>query len=373
MNFEEIEVNHYMLLIILFFLGGTIKSNIGAGSGTDIWLVYLIGLLVGILFAAMYYRVYVLHDFRSFQGILQDLYGRRWSKIFCGVYALYFIVRTDMVGQTTTEMANDILMQNAPRRLTVGILLFTTLYACHKGLRAVARSATIICALIGICMLPFLSTAFSSEAFSVENMQPFFIGSTQAFWTNTAAVCITPFTEIGLFAVLTCKVQRNQQTLIFDRMMKALVFTALLLILVAIINLSILGKYLVASLKYPFYNAMMLTGIPGVFERLDPMAVVIIVTSSFYKVTLLFYCWIEMVCALSTKINRTTVIIVTAAIIFFANVNISYLNEKFQSVILPFQIMPIFQVFFPLSMWVTSEVQHYLKRKRNAMVEYLKT
>jgi len=363
MNFEKINANQYMWLIVLFVLGSTIQSNIAAGAGTDMWLVYLVSLLVGIFFAAMYYRLLKLHDFLSLPAILENIFGYWGGKILCVLFALYFLARSDMVGEITTEMANDLLMHNAPRRLTVGILLFSTLYACHKGLRTIGRSGEIISLVIGICLLPFLLTAFSAEAFLFKNLRPILTTGAQVFWKKTFAVSITPFTEIGLFAVLACKVDKRQHQVIFKQMVKALVISALLLILVGTINLSILGKHLVASLKYPFYNAMMLTGIHGVLERLDPLAVVIIVTSSFYKVALLFYCWIEMICSLSHQIKRNVVIALTAITFFFAGQNATYLYEKFQTVILPFWIMPLFQIVFPILVWLITEIKVYFKRK----------
>lgn len=364
MDFEKITINGYTLLIILYFLGSTILSNIAAATGPDFWLVYLIGLVVGIVFTAMYNRILQLHDFRSFPDILERLFGYWPSKLFCAIYAIFFLMRTDMVGEITTEMATDLLMNDAPRRLTVSILLFTTLYACHKGLRAIGRSTQIITVLIGICLLPFLLTAFSSPAFIVKNLQPFLVGGIQDFWQKTLAVCITPYTEIGLFAVLAVHVERNHQKLIFSRQVIAMTVSTLLLILVGLINLSILGKYLVFSLKYPFYNAMMLTGLHGVLERLDPLAVIIVIASSFYKVAVLFYCWIEMGTAVSSKIKRNGIIIGTAILMFSGILNINYLYEKFQNVILPFQVMPLFQVVIPVLLWIISEIKFYFERKR---------
>jgi len=363
MNFEKIDSNQYTLLIILYILGGTILSNIGGGAGSDIWLVYLVGLVVGILFAAMYYRILRLHNFCSVPELMKRVFGYWGGKVFCFIYALYFLFRTDVVGQIVTEMATDLLMHDAPRKLTVGVLLFTTLYACHKGLGAIGRSSQVICILIGICLLPFLLTAFSSEAFSVKNLYPILTSGYQSFWTRAAAVSITPYTEIGLFAIYAYHVDHNQKRLVFKRMVMGMTISTGFLILIGIINLSILGKYLVASLKYPFYNAMMLTGIHGVLERLDPLAVIIVITSGFYKVTLLFYCWLEMLGSVFHKIHRNWIIVFTAALIFFGTPEMTYLYDKFWSFTLPFEVMPLFQLVFPVLIWLVSEVKFYFKRK----------
>lgn len=363
MDFEKLEISQYLMLILMFMMGGAILANVGAGAGTDIMVLYLVAMVAGLVFVCMFYRILVLYDFRSFPYIFEKCFGYWGGKILCVLYAFFYLVRTEVVAQSMTDMASDLLMNDAPRRLTMAILLFTTLYGCYKGLRALGRSAQILVPLLILCFLPFLLTVLQADAFSRENLHPMMTGSTQNFWLKTSSVAMFPFIEMPLlFGILSYKIERDKQRTLLRYGTIGTIISTLLLLGIGIINLSLLGKHLVSSLKYPFYNSMMLAGVHGVLERLDPLAVIIVITSGFYKVALLFYCWLEMVGALSQRLKRNWIIIFTAILLFFGAPNLSYMSEKFLTVTLPFKVMPLFQIMIPVSIWVIAEVKHYFRR-----------
>jgi len=365
MDFERLDINQYTLLMLLFMLGTTILANVGGAVGADIWILYLLSMLVGLAASFMFYRLLKLHEFRSFPLIFENCFGYWGGKILCALYAIFYLVRTEIVGQTTTNMAGDLLMHDAPRRLTIMVLLFTTLYAVHKGLKAIGRSAEIIFPLLIICLLPFLMTAFASDAFTKDNLHPILVGGAREFWLRTGVVSMYPYSELPLlFGILAYRVDRNKQHSILNRLILANLTGTFILVGVGIINLSILGRHLVAALKYPFYNAMMLTGVHGVLERLDPLAVIIIVTSAFFKVVLLYYCYFEMLGAVYQGFKRNWLIIFTAILIMIASPDWQYLNDRFLDYILPFRIMPVFQIFIPVLMWLITEVKTYIRRKQ---------
>ena len=46
-----------------------------------------------------------------------------------------------------------------------------------------------------------------------------------------------------------------------------------------VMNVGILGADLMKNFLYPFYNSMKMVGINVIFERLDPIAIIILMTS----------------------------------------------------------------------------------------------
>ena len=364
MNFEKLNLNQYTMLGILFMIGGTIVANVGSYTGTDVWILYLIAMVTGILVFMIYYRLLYLHGFRSFPLIFERCVGYWGGKFLCAAYAAFFLFRTSLIGDTLTEIASDILMKNAPIRLIMGILITGVVYGCHKGLRALGRSAEIMMPIILLCLIPFLVTAATSGAFTLKNLQPVLVGSASEFWSKTAAVAMYPYMETLLFSIFMVKINHQEQKGIFKHVIAILIIGTVILTGISLTNLAVLGRHLVTTLQYPFYNAMMLAGIHGVLERLDPLAVIIIIVCGFYKTSLYFYAYSEMFKSLFVKLPRNWILVITSIIIFIKGPNTELSYTKFLVQVLPFKILPWFHLVIPISLWLISEVKVYLHRKR---------
>jgi len=357
MNIESLTATQVMKLVVFMMIGGTILSNAGAYVGSDIWLVYLISTFIGAVILYMNYRTMTLHDFRSLPLIFERCFGYWGGKILCVLYAFYFTIRTKTVGDTMTAMAGDLLMKGASPRLTMFLLLAAAVYAVIKGLRAIATSAEIMFILFLFCLTPFFMTTIFTGAFSLNNLRPIFTGSQIDFWHKVFTVVMLPYTDFILMISFFHYVDHEERSKLPKRLLMGLIIATVLLIGISITNLAILGKSVVSSIKYPFYNAMMLAGVRGVMERLDPLAVILVIICHFFKGCLCLYAVVDLVKSILQKFTRKRLILVIGVIFLIAGPGGITREPKFMDHILIYQIMPFFQLIIPALMWIISEVK----------------
>ena len=365
MDSERINSNQYMNLMVFFMLGGSVLLKSGASAGSDVWILYSVNWVVGLVFFAMFYRLSRLHDYRSFPLIFERCLGKWGGKLLCFFYLSYFLLRFRLIGDTMTEMASDLLMNGSPNRMTMLVLLFAVLYGCSKGLRALGRSAELLLPLTLVCLLPFFITAFVSDVFTLQNLRPILTGGTTDFWKKFASMTIYPYSELIFFAMLIVNMNHKDQKGAYRKFVYASLFATLLLIGISTTNLAILGRHLAASFKYPFYNAMMMTGVHGVLERLDPLAVIIIIVCGFYKVSLYAYGFINFLQSFFPLLKKKWIIPAIGVIIFSFGPGVSFFNDKLINETVPFRIMVWFHIAIPLVLWIITEIKRWQQQKKD--------
>jgi len=360
---DKINASQLMKLLIFVMVGGTIFAESNLYVGSDIWLVYLIGTFAGCLMFGIYYRLSLLHGFSTFPQIFERCLGFWGSKVLCFLYIIFLTMRTKGVGDTMTEMASDLLMVGAPMRLIMFVLLVAVVYIVIKGLRSMATASEIMFIVFLLCLVPFFSNSFFTGAFSISNLLPVFVESQAAFWQKVLETTMFPYTDTFLLFLYFHNVQWKQREMIPHRVVLGIVISTLLLTGIAITNVAVLGKTVVSSIKYPFYNTMMLAGIRGVLERLDPLAVIIIIICQVFKGSLYYHAIVSLTHTLIPWISRHAINIAIA--ILFFTLGPGGLTHSPLSTFMNTYLIPIFQVGIPMAVWGISEFQRYTHRKKS--------
>jgi len=362
---DTMTAKQYSKLIVLFILASTILYNIGANVGSDVWILYLISAFVGCLFFGIFHRLLSLHEYRSLPLIFQRCFGKVGGKILCWAYALFLLFRTKTTGAGITEVATDLLMKSAPHRMISLVLIIPVLYACFKGIRSISQSLDVMFILFTVCLLPFFVMAFVSGAFTTRHLFPIMANSVQDLWSKTVRTVVFPYMDTFIIAGYMVKVSAVEKPKILGRSIAAILYSTLVILFISLISLSILGKSLMATLKYPFYNAMMLTGITGVLERLDPLAVVLMVVCGFYKTVIILYLFFDLMSDIFPRVSRDWFIIFIFILLTVVNPSRSSLlyNPRFVLEILPIRVFPIFLAIIPIILWILTEVKvHHAKK-----------
>ena len=365
----KLTLSQYMQLMVLFILGGGIVINQAASVGTDVWILYLVSLLLGILVFLVYCRLLKLNNYSSLPMVFENCLGKWGGKTLTLVYAVFFLSRTQMSGDIMTVMAADVLMRDAPYRLILAVILFAALYGCYKGITPLGRAAEVFLPISLIALLPFLVTSFTVGSFQLNNLRPQLSGGPLNLWQDIAATTMYPYTEMIVFAALIVNLNHKEKGKAFCGAAIALAMGTFILIFIYTSYLTLLGKQLALSLKYPFYNAMMLTGVKGVLDRLDPLGVLLILVCGYFKGTLYLYMTIECIHSLSMKLKRNWIIGLMGILIFAIAPRLNIFYDKFLNIILPFWIMPAFHLVIPFALWGLSEWKSH--RERNKLIEIL--
>ena len=373
MDTRSISLNQLMTLMILFLVGGSILANIGRYSGQNIWLVILLGGVLGTVYFSIYYRISKLNQHKGLPDILKNCFGKWLGAILITIYAGFFLFRSILIGNTMTAMTESTLMYGSNHRLIMSLLLIAVICGSLYGLKAIGRSSEILFFVTIICLIPFFVTVFSTGVFKYANLIPILAEGIGGIREDVFRISFFPFGDLVIFLMLFQFVPKQKKDQILSRSYIAILIAILLLISVNVTNIALLGSDLNESFLYPFYNAMQLAGMNGLLERLDPLAVIIIVITGYFKVVLYFYAGILATQSLSQKFKYKWILSIATVGVFILAPRIKLGNINFTLNILPFKILPIFELGIPLIVWIISEIKHRKKRKDSELLDQNKT
>ena len=362
---REINLNQLMILMIFFNLGGTAFASIGRYSGATIWITLILGGLVGTLFFTMFFRISKIHDHVGLPDILRACFGKWFGTFMLLLYACFFFFRSMVVGNFMSSMAQQTLMYGSSHRFVIAILLVTILLTSLYGLNAIARSSEVCFMVLMLCFLLFFTAVLSTGIFKIENLIPILAEATPQLGQGVIRVAFLPFSELLIFLMFFPYVKKKQQGGLLKRSYMAISVSLLLMIAIGLMNVAVLGANLVANFAHPFYNAMQLAGMNGFLERLDAFAIIAMVVSEYFKLTVFSYAALLAFQSLHKRFNIKIILAIIGVFIFIFAPLIKVNQIDFLFLTLPTKILPIPNLAIPLIVWVISEIQ-YKKRKKKA-------
>jgi len=361
-NTRQLSLNQLTALIILFLIGGSALSSTARYSGQNAWIVVLSAGLFGAIFFTIYYRISKVHEHKGLPDILKSTFGKILGTIVLFIYAGFFLFRTISVGNYMSAMAQQTIMFGANHRVVIVMLMTAVIISTLYGLKVIGRSSEIFLFIIIMCLLPFLLAIFTSDVFKTENLIPVLAEGVPGIVQDVARVTFFPYGELVVFLMLFPFIAPKENKKLLKRSYIAILISVLLMIAINLTIVALIGATLTSNFEYPFYNAMQLAGLKGFLERLDPLAVVIMVAGEYFKLVIYFFVTVLAFQALNKRFNFKIVLTLLVILIFFLAPVVNVHETGFMMDIVPFRILPIFELAIPLLLWIVSEIRFRKKK-----------
>lgn len=352
----------------LFILEGPGLTNAVRAGGQNAWIHLLFSGVIGCLLFTVYYRISKLHQHQGLPDILKNCFGKWLGSFLIVVYGGFFLFRSIMVGNIMSNKAQETLMHGAPHRLVIILLLGAIMFGSLYGLRAIGRSAEILFFIIIVCTILFCVSASSPKVFKLDNLRPLLEYGIQDLKENVFRDLVFFYGDLIVFLAMLQYVSKKQKKDILKRSYFAIIIGTLILIVISVVTVAILGSSLTQSFTTPFYHAMQVAGASGLLNRLDPLAIFIIVVSAYFRIIVYFYAAILAIQSLSQKFNFKWTLWFVSIGIFLASPYIK-IGVHFQYQTVPFKILPVFSLALPSLMWIVSEIKNYRKAKNLALTQ----
>ena len=362
-NTRQINLNQLSALIMFFLIGGSALSSTARYAGQNVWIVLLAAGSFGAIFFTIYYRISKIHNYQGLPDILKESFGRFLGTAILFIYASFFLFRTISGGNYMSAMAQETLMYGASHRIVIFMLLITVVIGTLYGLNVIGRSSEIFLFITIICLIPFLLAVFTSSTFKTENLIPILAEGVPGIAHDVARTTFSPYGELVVFLMLFGYISPKENKNILKRTYITIAIAVLLMIAIDLTIVALIGTDLTSNFEYPFYNAMQLAGISGFLERLDLLAIVIIVTTGYVKLVVYFYVTILAFQALHKRFNFKIMTILISILIFFIAPSLKVHETGFMMNTIPLKILPIFELAIPLLIWIVSEIRLRKKDK----------
>lgn len=361
MKTSRISLNQMSALMVLYLIGSATLTNIGRMSGQNIWIVLLCSSLIGGALYTLYYRISKLHGFASLANITKDVFGKYVGGLLALVYGLYFLYQSIRLLKSTSDLIQVTLMIDANIYLIMGLMMAVIVYALILGVNTLGRASELLFYVVIISFIPLVFAVFTSDIFKLDNLLPILEKGWYGIRKDIYTVSMHPYGELITFLCILPLIPNKQTNKILKYSYLNIALATFFLIVIDVINVGILGSELTYNFVYPFYNSMKMVGVNVFFERLDPLAVIIVMTTCFFKISLYFYASLSCFDSLSQKFNYRQLALPLAIIVVILG---KYLTtNRVENLYLaihehPRLLFPVFQIAFPLLIWLISEVKY---------------
>ncbi len=371
MKTSRISLHQMFTLLVLFLSSSATLMNVGRFSGQDVWIVILISSVLGTILYTIYYRISKLHGFLPLPDILKDVFGKWIGWIINIAYAGYFLYLTVGLLKSTADMIQMTLMPEASIALLITLLMIAVVYGLILGINAIGRSSELLFYVVCLCFFPLLIAVFTSDIFKFDNLLPVLEKGFNGIKTDIYRVTLYPYGEAITCLLLFPLIPNQGKGKILKYSYAGIILATIIVIGIDVMNIGILGVDLTKNFVYPFFNSMKMVGVSVVFERLDPLAIVILMTTCFFKLSLYFYAGLVCLEKVVVRFNyrQLSVVIGIILIIVSVFVSVNRVEDIYRTIIdNPKWILPIFQLAIPGIIWIISEVK-YRKHPRELKTE----
>lgn len=369
---SRISLNQMFCLMFLFLIASATLSNVGRNSGQNVWIVLLVAAMIGCVLFAVYHRISYLHGYNSLGSILKDVFGKVIGSLVVIAYSGYFLYLAIRLFNSIGNMVEFTLMPSASRFLILGLMMLVVLYGLMVGINSIGRTSELLVYVVLISLIPLIGSVFTSDIFKLDNFFPILEKGWAGIYEEIFRVTMFPFGELIAFLVIFPLIPTKQNSKIKKYGYISLICGCFTLIVIDVINVGILGPDLTYNFVYPFYNSMKMVGMDVFFERLDPLAIIILITTCFFKFSIYFYAGVNCLSSLSKKIQYRYLLIPIGVLMviicpFLSPNQVSNLEQVLT--INTHYVSPIFQLAIPSVIWLISEIKYHKHPKEKSEVQ----
>lgn len=361
MKTSRISLNQLLTLLVLFLSSSATLVNVGRFSGQDVWITILISSVLGSILFAIYYRISKLHGFRGLPEIISDIFGKWIGGVMILSYIGYFLFLTMGLLKSTADMVQATLMIDANITLVIVLLMIPIVYGLILGINAIGRSSELLFYVTCISLLPLLIATFTTDIFKFENLLPVLGKGFFTLKTDIYTMTLFPYGEAITFLLIFPLIPNDRKGKILKYSYVAIAIATVILLGIAIMNIGILGADLTEKFIYPFFNAMKMVGISVLFERVDPLAIIILMMTCFFKLSIYFYAGLACLEKIVARFNYRQLAIPIAIMLIIGATYISSnrIENIYRAIIVnPKWLLPIFQLAIPGIIWIVSEFKY---------------
>lgn len=354
MKKEIISAKQGITIMTLFIIGSTLILGGGKKASQDIWITILISILMVLPILLIYARLLSLFPSKNLFEIIEEILGKMLGKILILIFTLYFFHLGALVIRNVTEFVEVVSFPETPQFFIAFFIGLLTIYMVKNGIEVLGRLTEFLLPLI--VFIAFCTILLSIKRIDLINIKPILYKGWKPVLESGFSLLAFPFAETVVFTVILGSLKQNSSP--YKVYVLSLIIGGAFILVISIRNVLTLGVPNMLTHYFPTYSAVSLIEIGDFLERIETIAVVVFLLSSFVKISICLFATSIGVSKLFNFNNYTQI----AAPIAFLMVNLSFIIYK--SVMEMFEWLNIytyyaipFQIILPLIIWITAEIR----------------
>ena len=348
--------SQFTFLFIGYIFGSSLLLSVAEYKCMpNTWIVILAASCLGFLIILIYSSLANRFKSLSLIEINAIVYGKFLGLLISVFYFINLILLTSLNIRYFGDFFVALIMPETPF-LAFGIMIaYICAYATKKGIEVIARPAFMLVAITLIEVI--FSTLLLINEFKFSNFLPILDVTVSDFFYSTNFLTFAIFGETTVFLFLyphlSKKTDRYKCTLV------PFLISIVILEIVAIRNAGVQGKS-GALYTYPAFETIRLISLGKIFTRLELFIFIVIMFSSFIKISILFYS--TTLCAARIfKLNSYTHLVYPLGVILvcISQVIFEYYGEQinFGMYIFPIIATPLY-IVIPLLSLIIAKIRN---------------
>ncbi|MDY7222496.1 spore germination protein [Halalkalibacterium halodurans] len=367
-NGTTISTYQFFSMIVLFELGSAIVVGVGLDAGQDAWITVLIAMLAGLVLYCVLYYLHSHFPSDTWIAYLQKVLTVPIGWFVGFLYCLYFIYIATRVLRDFGDLLTTSMLTDTPLMVINLMMVLVIVYVLFHGINVLARTGEFF--LIILFFIGFFSVTliFSTDLYNIKNLLPILENGWIPVLRQAFPVTFTfPFGEIIVFTMLFHFL--NKKEMGFRIGLLAIGVSGLLLALTTILYIIVLGVDITNRATFPLLTMVGKIQAADFIERLDALAVTVLVVAMFFKVAIFFYAGVAGISELFKVDKSQKILPLFGAILVFNSVQIAanfseHLKEGLE--VVPYYLHLPFQVGIPLIVLGILLIQKKMGKVKNS-------
>lgn len=359
---EFISNKQGITLIILFINGSATIFVQGISAKSDLWLAFLIGVVMSFPLILMFSRLLSLFPERNLFDITEICFGKYFGKVLVLFFTWHCFYAVVVTLEDLGFFFRTNLFTETPGIVIMILFILPCAYAAKLGIEVLARWSEIFIPVtifvvfsIFLLLLPKMEWSYLTPVL-YQGMKPVIQG---AFSTLTFPFAYT----VGTLLVFTLTKERNSPYKIY---FTGFFIGAAILFVIYLGIIVVLGPFNASAIYYPTYTAVSLISIGSFLQRLDILAAIVYLIGIFVQVNIFLLGSCKGLAKLfyfpdyRFIVWPITFLMVTVAV--YEPGSIMHYFE-FQDKVWPYYILP-FEIILPFLIWIVAEIRVRNARKQ---------
>ncbi|HEO8421153.1 TPA: GerAB/ArcD/ProY family transporter [Yersinia enterocolitica] len=285
---ENLSLSQLFAIIIGFNLGTTLVVVLGITAKEDAWITVLLSTFTGLIITSFFLNINELVPSKNLFEIIEYGFNRFLAIPITLVYTLYFFYLAARTIRDFGEITSTFILPLTPIEIIVITLMFIIGYILYLGIEILGRTTEIFTPYSALFLLLLIIFLFASENISFTKIQPVLARGILPVIESMFPIEVSrPYGEL---IVMTCvfphisNLKIRKKSVIYSVAVSGILLT----IATLIITLS-LGITTASRATFPLLSTTRLISIGNFLERIDALAVFIIMLGIVIKSSVFIY------------------------------------------------------------------------------------
>ncbi|WP_229106877.1 GerAB/ArcD/ProY family transporter [Paenibacillus sp. 1001270B_150601_E10] len=356
-NNTTLHVSQLFRLMMLFELGSALVFPLNSDAKEAAWISTLLGMLLGLVLFTVVCYILKDHPYQPFTVVLESLIGKVLGKTLAFLYTLFFIYQATRQFNDFALLMNVSIFEETPLLIIHLMMVLAISYVLSLGIVALARTGEIFYLVMFVMIVLASLFIMVSGVLDVHRLMPILGDGVSSILQSFPKALNFPFSEVIAFAMFTPYLKRSDSLLRTG--IVSLMISGGVLTWITVLNISVLGVDIVSQSFFPFLMSIGEVNISDFIQRLDAIAVMMLIIGVFFKASIFYLAAVIAVSHLFKMSDYKKILLIVGTTIFLSALIVSpnsshHLQEGLVSdqwlIYLPFEIT--IPVILAMGIWI---------------------